>query len=498
MKVVRREHPRGERGTTLSLEEVAKKAAEGRLDPEVRAWAIDKLIANGNPRDVKTRAAILLEALRKEVAYVPDPTDAEFIPGARCVLGKFGCDGLKLRGEDCDGLLVAYLAACGSVGIEGAVVGHGYDSPSGNLSHVLAAIYDGKQWYMADPSTKQPFGVVDRPARERWVAVPSGAVMCDSSKGQTCSPSGIGSGLRNMRPTGDFVGVGAPTDAAQRDPRFSGFDPSTQASMRNEVAARTQQLGDAIFELIVKHRTLQIIREEHLNKPIAEVGAAGSPGKWTQADEDYYQRLIPFADKAIEYGSQAAAGAKKVAYDTIDRTVVIVGSQSEPILDMDDQGNMSIQDLPGVPSGLVPSVYSGAVGSPGVAVLWFGGIVVVSLAVMGSVYRMCDTADRYIDYAKSTDLSTIHRAIAEKDGEAAANEAVSTIAGASAARARAEAEKARQQGAPLSGLFSALETGAWVVAGVGIVGAMAYVALKLWMARSVVEIHQESPRATGY
>lgn len=204
MKVERRSHPRGEKGTKISLEEASKRASEGRLDPRTRAWSIEKLLEAGYPASKKDQAAALLAALRRERAYVPDPTDAEFMPSAACQLA--GCEGLTFLGEDCDGLLIAFLAAAGSIGIEGAVVGHSYEA-DGQLSHVLAAVYDGRTWHTCDPSTDEPFGQVARPTREKWLSVPGGMVMCD---GRTCNRNQAPDLVR--RGDGDFVGVGTPKE----------------------------------------------------------------------------------------------------------------------------------------------------------------------------------------------------------------------------------------------------------------------------------------------
>lgn len=481
MKVERRAHPRGEKGTRLSLHEAAKRAAEGRLDPRTRAWAIEKLAQANWPKGSVPRAVALLEALRRERHYVPDPTDAEFMPSAACTLA--GCEGLTFLGEDCDGLLIAYLAACGSVGIEGAVVGHGYAN-DGQLSHVLAAVYDGKRWHLADPSTKKSFGTVDKPLRERWVAVPSGAVLCDNAGGTPCNPNNIGSGLRNLRETGDFVGVGAPNSgqlAAQpaEASRYVLGDSEQQLAMAARAKWDADQTDNALYDLWIKHRELQIIREEYADKPLAETGAS-ELGRWTEAEEQYFQQLLEFGDAAISYGFEAGKGHRPVAWDTAKQTVAILGSVDETALSMDDNGDMTIATASSTQLVQSPT------GQVGVSQYVIVGGIVAGVVIAGLTYlsidRVCDSYDRKIDYAKSTDLGTIHQNVAKTYGIDKANETIAAIATASSRKARAEAEKARAEGEPFANFLKALETAAYVTLGIGIVGLLAYGGVKVWNA----------------
>jgi hypothetical protein len=490
MKVVRRNHPRGEAGTRISCEEAAKRAAEGRLDPRTRAWAIEKIVQAGNPRGTLQRAEVILNALRRERIYIPDPTDAEFIPSAACTLK--GCDGLMFLGEDCDGLLVSFLAAVGSIGIEGAVVGHGYED-DGQLSHVLAAVFDGKSWHLADPSTDHPFGHVDRPKRERWIGVPGVNVLCDSLNG-TCDPAGIGSGISGsrMRPHGDFVGVGAPMSprgqVGSPMPSYgvgsvgsavmSGFVGKAEAIGEPWVleTAREQaaKLREALYKIRFGHARLSVLRSQYMDRPIADVDVSPpETGAWKLADEDYYQSLLSFAGKALEYADQAGYGNRPAGWDPDSKQVVIGGHEGEPVLEMDKLGNMTIKDLPGKTDAVVPTVYGS--GQVGITLLAAGVIAVIVVGVYATVKTVCDTIDKKTDAAVQTDLGVIHQNML-KEGYSLeqANESVKAISGSIAEKAAALAKLEAEKNKGTGEITEMVKTVVLGTAGVALIGVLAY------------------------
>lgn len=90
-KVERQRQPNGEDGVRFSLKKVCLMIAEGRIHPDVRAWTTKQLAAVGNPKGPRARAEALLNAVRKQSGWVPDPTDSEFMAGAHLTLG----DGTK-------------------------------------------------------------------------------------------------------------------------------------------------------------------------------------------------------------------------------------------------------------------------------------------------------------------------------------------------------------------------------------------------------------------
>ena len=480
MKVERRRHPRGEAGTRISCEEAAKRAAEGRLDPRTRAWAIEKIVQAGNPRGALARASVLLDALRRERIYIPDPTDAEFIPSAACTLK--GCDGLMFLGEDCDGLLVSFLAAIGTVGIEGAVVGHAYED-DGQLTHVLAAVYDGKRWHLADPSTDHPFGHVDKPKRERWIGVPGINALCDSINGE-CDPDSMGSGIApgKLRPYGDFVGVGAPPNARGQlsgAPRRTATGTVGEAQAIGEpwviqtVASQVTALKESLYRIRYTHSKLKILRSEYLDRPIADVDtSAPETGAWKLADEDYYQSLLAFGGKALEYGEQAQQGTRPAGWDPDSKQVVIGGNEGEPVLNMDMQGNMTIKDLPAGTEAVVPAAYSGQVG---ITLLAAGVIAVVVVGVFVAIDRVCTTIDKQTEAAVETDLGTIHKTMIEKGHTPEeANKAVQVISGSIAEKAAAMAKLESEKNKGTSDITGTIKTVVLGAAGVAVLGVLAY------------------------
>lgn len=220
-KVERQRQPNGEDGVRFSLKKVCLMIAEGRIHPDVRAWTMKQLAAAGNPKGPKARAEALLNAVRKQSGWVPDPTDSEFMAGAHLTLG----DGTKppfFALGDCDDLTIAlgssilsammYLSAAESVGAKAAVVGHAYGK-NRMIEHVLGAIWDPAtaKWYYVDPSLQDmPFGECKEFTRERVYLVPSAELFCDD---RVClRPGGKAAGPPPVPRRGDFVAVNGTSD----------------------------------------------------------------------------------------------------------------------------------------------------------------------------------------------------------------------------------------------------------------------------------------------
>lgn len=239
--------PLGPEGAIISLQRVAKKIAEGRNHPMVRAWTMKQLAKAGNPRGPRARFEIILKAVREKNgpgtnAWVPDPYGSEYIVAAHHTLGDGDKEPLFSLG-DCDDLTVAsqsamlasmmLVAAVESVGVQAAIVGHSY-RPDRTIEHVLGAVYipgkDGERgrWYYADPSLSEkdaPFGECKGNfTREIAIAVPSGETLCDSDVCLVGNGPAAGGGppLRS----GDFItvsGVGDDVDAGATTPAASSW-----------------------------------------------------------------------------------------------------------------------------------------------------------------------------------------------------------------------------------------------------------------------------------
>ena len=63
----------GNKGARFSLEEVARKASEGRNHPVVQAWTTHCLRAAGDPQTAEGMAKAILDAQRKQMVYKSDP-----------------------------------------------------------------------------------------------------------------------------------------------------------------------------------------------------------------------------------------------------------------------------------------------------------------------------------------------------------------------------------------------------------------------------------------
>lgn len=201
--IVTRKHPAGAQGAYISLKEVAKRILEGRLDPRVRAWAIQQLHKANRPKNHRDRSQAILDGLRRKALYVPDPVVSEFIQAARLTLCLDEGSTLCFAGGDCDDLCVAFGSAAMSIGIPVRVVGQAFDGTN-TPTHVICAIQnEAGDWLKVDPSS------------ERW---PVG--QCSASTGElTIDPfdeDDKTSGLAGGATTGDYVGVGAVPGASQR------------------------------------------------------------------------------------------------------------------------------------------------------------------------------------------------------------------------------------------------------------------------------------------
>lgn len=370
-KVVKRTHPRGELGTSISIEEVARRATEGRVDPKTVAWAREKLAQAGWPQTKLAQAEALLAALRRERHYVDDPTDAEFIPSAACTLE--GCDGLTFLGEDCDGLLVSFLSACGAVGIWGAVVAHAYDPSGNNLTHVLAAVYDGEydwsdtskgNWIRCDPSTNQPFGTVSKPTREKMVLVPGGAMLCDQKPTCGAPPTDI---KQYLPSEGTFVGVGKPKAGSGT----MGL-PSSLTPFDNPVEERAaaEQLGRDMR--LALGMGSEVLKERYRRRRYLEMsGVKLDNPSWTPANDAQINNMVVIDQLAARYVREAESGKRKLWKDSATGEVIIGGTEAEPYLEA--SGNALVARKAADGQDLVALVdpskgIDGAVSGPEVAV----------------------------------------------------------------------------------------------------------------------------------
>ena len=190
IKIHHAEYPVGVDGIHMSLDQMALRMREGRLDPAVRGWAGDVLIAAGKPQSVQGQVQALLEEVRNVTVYAHDPVGSEYIAGAAATL----ClrPGLCIKASDCDDLAVALGSAIMSIGIPVMICKQTYGA--GDQEHVLIVFQDEMgNWLPADPTHPTwPAGQMAPATRNDYV--------------DPMSPNLAGvAGL----PEADFVGVGS-------------------------------------------------------------------------------------------------------------------------------------------------------------------------------------------------------------------------------------------------------------------------------------------------
>lgn len=228
-KVEKRPHPFGEAGVRSSLEQVAKKASEGAVDPYVKAWTtelLDQARKRGfSPTSDRARAEIILQACQQKL-WVPDPVFAEYIPAARLLACNEHGDngGVCLRGDDCDGLATLCGAALMSIGLPVMIVGHAYTQEK-IIQHVLCAARIDGRWYYADPSKQDknpayPLGQCMPFSRERLLSAPNVRAICDKDVCLT-DPRQFSPAKENFVSSGEFVGLSGVTEINPEDVEFS-------------------------------------------------------------------------------------------------------------------------------------------------------------------------------------------------------------------------------------------------------------------------------------
>lgn len=170
VETVARTHPAGKKGALLSLDECAKRAWKARMDPRVRAWAMQALADAGKSRGGRReKGQAILDAFRKKVPYVADPVMGEFMatPAQTLCLDN---GGLCLIGGDCDDMTICLAALMMSIGIPAMIIGSSHREPNDVPTHVYMAFEDDAgDWARMDGTTKLPIGRSAPYAREWWV-----------------------------------------------------------------------------------------------------------------------------------------------------------------------------------------------------------------------------------------------------------------------------------------------------------------------------------------
>lgn len=158
--------------TEQSLPFVLSCIREGKHDEILMAWADAQLrkagITGRGPGDLDfiKRAAVLLDAVRAQTSYAPDPAGSEMIKKPHLLLClKDRC----IPVGDCDDLTGTLGAAMSSVGIPTYAVHQKFGG--GAQEHILLGVIDegGRKWYV-DPSTNDPPYQGSRARSENWLS----------------------------------------------------------------------------------------------------------------------------------------------------------------------------------------------------------------------------------------------------------------------------------------------------------------------------------------
>lgn len=420
VKIERRDHPSGAKGASLSLDEVAKRIREGRLDPRIRAWAGQVLVDAGKPKDVIDQSQAILEALRKKTMYTPDPVGAEYMVAAKNTL----CldeQGLCMVAGDCDDLSVALGSALMSVGIPVKVVGQSFNS-SPVPSHVMIAIETKFGWKRIDPSSSTfEVGSYYPAKKETWI---------DPIDTKPVTILGEG-------PVGDFVGVGLPPNMVAAIPVGIGdlvglgdlsttekntvFDAAT-----SQVHLALETLHSAIIRLETSvdqvSQTRGLLRPDDPFDPepnfkISSVADFPGNGIWTRRMADVTTQIWDTANQLLNAGNEALNGVREILIDQKTREIYIKSISSDPwrwhpiqtatdtiIGVFDAAGNIlagfSSKDGKNIPKEQIGQTgISGipvGVGTPLTPVIVIGVAVaaaLASIAVYYTISKLCDTAE---------------------------------------------------------------------------------------------------------
>jgi hypothetical protein len=371
----------GNKGARFSLEEVARKASEGRNHPVVQAWTTHCLRAAGDPQTAEGMAKAILDAQRKQMVYKSDPLGTEFIAAAHLTLSDY------FAGGDCDCLTVAFLACCLNAGLDCAVVGHAL-GPSKTIEHVLGAVWiphpkgNGGTWKYAEPSHKtQPFGQwVVAPTWERVLGLPvqngTPQVICDAN---TCLKRAdvrpivwrgdgdfIGvSGIRNLEasspeePPGRIrIGVGNAFHRRVRVGLSGPFDAASAAFLQ-EVRSMRDGLEQALNDAFTAHNTLQSVAQS-AGLTFPETSQA-SPNSWTSTNETLYQAQQAAGWQTVSILNDVLNGLRSSAPTTDpstgESTIGFAQLPSDTVV-VDDQGTLSTAPpLPALSAQRGPAPY---------------------------------------------------------------------------------------------------------------------------------------------
>jgi len=272
LAVTEEPYPQGEAGITRSVAEVKAKVQASIKDARLRGWAGKVLIDAGRPKTVRGKFEALLNAVRKQTVYAPDPLGTDYMvtaTGTLCLQ-----PGLCVPAADCDDLTIALVSAAITVGLDAYIIKQNFKTQ--RMQHVLAAVRDPSDgsFIYADPSTSMAIGqrvpgaseeVIDPLAGFTPVIIGVGAVW-DGAEWQGNIEGVAGREWREVTDDGALrrygkarltATLGAPVVEQLEDGRAVMFIESGKKNMRASKQVHVYTLGDAAWQLVTPVQTTQ-------------------------------------------------------------------------------------------------------------------------------------------------------------------------------------------------------------------------------------------------
>lgn len=473
-KTQRRGQPLGAAGSQFSLEEVAKRATEGRNDPLIVAWARRTIFAAGNPSDEEGKARALLEGQRKKISWVSDPVHSEHMQSARITLA-------VSEGGDCDDVTILLGAAMMAVGLRCYVVGHAYNKAH-DIQHVLLSVHCDGKWMYAEPSVQGiALGDVARkPSWERWLEMPVAAgkrvkTACDAT---SCSTSLAGQPPSDINYQGDFVGVGKVRPAALGsvfDVTGTGFAQDVEkARLRLEVA----------FDDMVNAHVAAEKEAAAVGIPFPDPVSGGVLG-YSPLDQGHYELMIKTYQQLAPALLQASQGIRKIFFDDASGQAGVAGALGDRI--RFEMGPGGVPQLVEIATGNAipldgsaspgPGVHGPGLGYSWVAVAAGVGGFLVAVGILYAIVHYMDTQTEQLRLSQNA-ATTKGRLDQVRDGKLTPPELIQ-LEDIELKKAQAEVDLKNAGKPSLPNLPSGWSDTAKALTGLVVVGGLTYGAIKL-------------------
>jgi len=276
--------------------------------------------------------------------------------------------------------------------------------------------------------------------------------------------------MENLRPTGDFVGVGKPKGTVGAPEDASKEWPALDVNLRGRIVGwidgyRAELLSNWMQCLSYRDQLLTFRSKASL--PV--IDPEGTIGGWGVREEQYVAQLGTIVWALIGYAKDVVDGHRPVAWDDSKSEAVIIGDESEQKVFVDS--NSLVLDMKASMTGSVSG--PGQVSGPelgvvvGLVILGIIGIAVTSVSVYATtklvVGLLAERArermqKQVIDFVEQQIKDGVPEAEAWKRGQA-------LLAESAAAR---DAANKKDENDPFSKFLDTMKVGLYVAAGVGV------------------------------